>query len=113
MMQTKKTHWPSLLILIVLGLGAAFVLLMALGLGVSSVISLFSKNGDPAGQMISSFAFGFEILILLVCSWFVLQKTMGREQADAPFIFPFADWQIIAVIGVMVTSAVIGGFIAY
>jgi len=113
MMQTKKTHWPSLLILIVLGLGAAFVLLMALGLGVSSVISLFSKNGDPAGQMIGSFAFGFEILILLVCSWFVLQKTMGREQADAPFIFPFADWQIIAVIGVMVTSAVIGGFIAY
>ena len=113
MMQTKKTHWPSLLILTVLGLSVAFLLLMALGLGVSSIVSLFTENGDPAGQMISSFAFGFEILILLICSWFVLQKTMGREQADAPFIFPFADWQIVAVIGVVITSAVIGGLIAY
>ena len=112
-MQTKKTHWPSLLILIVLGLSVTFLLLMALGLGVSSIVSLFTENGDPAGQMISSFAFGFEMLILLVCSWFVLQKTMGREQADAPFIFPFADWQIVAVIGVVMTSVVIGGLIAY
>jgi hypothetical protein len=113
MMQTKKTHWPSLLILIVLGLSVTFMILMALGMGVSSIFSLFTENGDPAGQMISSFALGFEILILLLCSWFVLQKTLGREQADAPFIFPFADWQIVAVIGAVITSAVIGGLIAY
>ncbi len=113
MMQTKKTHWPSLLILTVLGLSVAFLLLMALGMGVSSIVSLFTENGNPAGQMISSFAFGFEILILLICSWFVLQKTLGREQADTPFVFPFADWQIVAVIGVVITSAVIGGLIAY
>jgi hypothetical protein len=113
MMQTKKTHWPSLLILIVLGLGVTFILLITIGLGVSSVISLFTKDGDPAGQMISSFTFGFEMVILLVCSWFVLQKTLGREQADAPFVFPFADWQIVAVIGVVITSAVLGGLIAY
>jgi hypothetical protein len=113
MMQTKKTHWPSLLVLIVLGLSVTVVLLMALGMGVSSITSLFTENGDPAGQMISSFAFGFEILILLMCSWFVMQKTMGREQADAPFIFPFADWQVVAIIGVVLTSAIIGGLIAY
>ena len=113
MMQTKKTHWPSLLVLIVLGLSVTVVLLMALGMGVSSITSLFTENGDPAGQMISSFAFGFEILILLMCSWFVMQKTMGREQADAPFIFPFADWQVVAIIGVVITSAIIGGLIAY
>ena len=59
-MQTKKTHWPSLLILIVLGLSVVFVLLIALGMGVSSIISLFTEDGDPAGQMISAFAFGFE-----------------------------------------------------
>ena len=113
MMQTKKTHWPSLLILIVLGLGVTFILILTLGLGVSSIIGLFTKNGDPAGQMISSFTFGFEMVILLVCSWFVLQKTLGREQADAPYKFPFADWQIVAVIGVVTMSAVIGGVIAY
>ena len=113
MMQTKKTHWPSLLILIVLGLGVTFILILTLGLGVSSIIGLFTKNGDPAGQMISSFTFGFEMVILLVCSWFVLQKTLGREQADAPYKFPFADWQIVAVIGVVTMSAVLGGLIAY
>lgn len=113
MMQTKKTHWPSLLVLIVLVLSLTFVLLMALGLGVSSLVSLFTENGDPAGQMIGSFAFGFEILILLACSWFVLQKTMGHEQADAPFIFPFADWQVVAVSGMVIASAIIGGLVAY
>ena len=112
-MQTKKTHWPSLLILIVLGLGVIFVLLLALGMGFSSIFSLITEDGDAAGQMINTFAFGFELVTLLVCSWFVLQKTLGHEQADAPFKFPFADWQIVVIIGVVITSAVIGGFVAY
>jgi hypothetical protein len=113
-MQTKKTHWTSLLILIVLGLSIVFVLLISLGLGVNSLISLFTEDGgDPAGQMISVLAFGFEALILLICSWFVLQKTLGREQAELPFKFPFASWQIIIVIGVVVASVIIGGVIAY
>ena len=77
-MQTKKTHWPSLLILVTLGIGAAFALLASLGLGVNSIIELFTKAGDSAGGMISSFAFGFEALLLVLCSWFVLQKTLGR-----------------------------------
>ena len=38
---------------------------------------------------------------------------MGREQADAPFKFPFADWQIIAVIGMVIVSVAIGGVVAY
>ena len=88
-------------------------LLLTLGMGVSSIFSLITEDGDPAGQMISTFAFGFEMIILLVCSWFVLQKTLGREQADAPFVFPFADWQIFAVIGMVIISVVIGGIVAY
>lgn len=112
-MQTKKTHWPSLLILIVLGFGVVFVLLLTLGMGVSSIFSLITEDGDPAGQMIGTFAFGFELIILLVCAWFVLQKTLGHEQADAPFKFPFADWQIFAIIGIVIISAVIGGIVAY
>ena len=63
-MQTKKIHWLSFSILIVLGLGIAFVILISLGMGVSSLISLFMKEDDPAGQMISAFAFGFEAVIL-------------------------------------------------
>ncbi len=112
-MQTKKMHWPSLLILIVLGIGAAFVLLISFGLGVNSIIGLFTDGIDPAGGMISSFAFGFEFIILILSFWFVLQKTMGRDQADQPLKFPFAGWQIIAGINVVIFAAVIGGITAY
>ena len=113
-MQTKKSHWPSLLILIVLGLSVACVVLITLGLGVNSTIDLFKDSGnDPAGQMISAFAFGFVAILLLICSWFVLQKTMGREQADRPFKISFANWQIFAVMVMVTVSAVIGGVIAY
>jgi hypothetical protein len=113
MMQIKKTHWPSLLILIVLGIGAAVVLLISFGLGVSSIMGLFTNGSDPAGGMIGSVAFGFEAVILLLCSWFVLQKTMGRKQAGIPFKFPFARWQVIAVIGVVILSALLGGVTAF
>jgi hypothetical protein len=74
---------------------------------------LFSNDGDPAGEMIGSFAFGFELIVLLFCSWFVLKKVMGREQAELPFRFPFASWQIFAVIGMVVLSVALGGVIAY
>jgi hypothetical protein len=104
---------PSLLILFVLGIGAAIVLLISFGLGINSIIELFTDGSDPAGGMISSFAFGFEFIILLLCSWFVLQKLMGREQADHSFKFPFAMWQIIAGINVIIFAAVIGGITAY
>jgi hypothetical protein len=113
MMQIKKIHWPSLLILIVLGIGAAVVLLISFGLGVSSIMGLFTNGSDPAGGMIGSVAFGFEAVILLLCSWFVLQKTMGRKQAGIPFKFPFARWQVIAVIGVVILSALLGGVTAF
>lgn len=112
-MQTNKTHWPSLLTLIVLGIGAAFVLLISFGLGVNSIIGLFTDGVDPAGGMISSFAFGFEFIILILSFWFILQKTMGRDQADQSLKLPFAGWQIIAGINIVIFAAVIGGIIAY
>ena len=112
-MQTKKTHWLSISILIVLGVGAAFTLLITLALGINSIIILFSKKGDAAGQMISAVAFGFEAVILLACSWFVLQKTLGHEQAEIPFKFPFANWLVFPVLGMVVASVAIGGMVAY
>jgi len=112
-MQTQKNHWPSILILIILALSAAFVLLFSIGLGINSTVDLFSDGGDPAGEMIGAFAFGFEMVILLLCSWIVLQKVMGRKQAELPFIFPFVDWHIFPVVGMVTLSVVVGGVIAY
>ncbi len=111
-MQTNKTHWSSILTLIVFCLSILTLLLIASGLGISSLFDLFSNGGDPAAKMIGAFAFGFELLVLLACSWFVLQKTMRREQADLPFNFPFASWQIFAVIGIVIFSAVVGSVVA-
>ncbi len=111
-MQTKKTHWASVLILIVFSLAIFVFLLIAFGSAIASMIDLFGKTGDPAGKMIAAFTFTFETMVLLFCSWFVLQKTMGREQADLPFIFPFASWQIFAIIGTVTLAVVIGGVIA-
>ena len=112
-MQTNKAHWPSLLILILLAISVMFVFLIALALCIGSIVNLVSNDGDPAGQMISAFAYGFEMVILLVCAWFVLQKTMGREQADLPFKFPFAMWQVIAILGLVGISVLVGGIVAY
>lgn len=112
-MQTKKNHWPSILILIVLLICALGLTLIAFGLGISSVIDLFSNKGDPAGEMIGAVAFGFELIVVLTCLWFVFQKTMGREQADLPFKFPYSPWQISAVIGVIIISLAIGTGIAF
>ena len=112
-MQTNKNHWPSLLILIALGLSILFFLLITFVSGISSIIGLFTEGIDPAGKMIGAFAFGFELIVLLFCGWFVLQKTMGREQADLPFIFPFSVWHIIPVIGTVILSVVSGGVVAF
>jgi hypothetical protein len=107
-MQTNKIHWASLLTLIVLGLGASFLLLAALGVGINSVVILFSEEGDAAGQMISAFTFGFEGVVLLLCCWFVLQKTMGWEQADTLVSFNLEAWHIAAVVGLAIISIAIG-----
>jgi hypothetical protein len=107
-MQTNKIHWASLLILIVLGLSASSALLVAFGMGVNSIIVLFAEKGDAVGQMISAFAFGFLGAALLLCCWFVLQKTMGHERAETRLKLKLEGWQVAAVIGLAVISVGIG-----
>lgn len=108
-----KNHWPSIFILIIFCVSVLFLFLFSLGLGSASLFSLFSTESNPATEMIGAFAFGFELLVLLACSWFVLQKTMGREQAEQVFKFPFANWQIFAILTIIVFSLAVGGLVAY
>jgi hypothetical protein len=112
-MQKNKIHWASLLILIVLGLSASFALLAAFGLGINSLIVLFNGEVDPAGQMIKAFTFGFEGVVLLLCCWFVLQKSMGREQAVAVIKSPLEGWHIAVVIILVLLSVAIGTAVVY
>lgn len=111
-MQTTNPHWTSVLILIILGLGIPVLLLIAFGLGINSLISLFTGDGLPAAEMISATAFVFLSIVLFACAWFVLQKVMGREQADLPLRIPFAWWQAAAGFVMVVTGLGIGGVVA-
>ena len=112
-MQTKKTHWASILTLLIFGTSIFFLLLIVTILGISSLIDLINNNGDPVVAMIGAASFGFVIVLLLVCGWFVLQKAMGHEQADHPFIFPFASWHLVPVIGLAFAGVLAGGIAAY
>ena len=112
-MQTKKTHWASILTLLIFGTSIFFLLLIVTILGISSLIDLINNNGDPVVAMIGAASFGFVIVLLLACGWFVLQKAMGHEQADHPFILPFASWHLIPVIGLAFAGILAGGIAAY
>lgn len=110
-MATQKTHWSSLFTLIVFGFGLLVLLLAAAGLGLSSFVSLFSGAGTATAEMIGSFAFGFQVVLLLICAWFVLQKMQAKESAEAPLQFPFALWQAVVAIVIPLVAALIGGLL--
>ncbi|MBM3125234.1 MAG: PrsW family intramembrane metalloprotease [Chloroflexi bacterium] len=93
-MQPSKTHWPSILILIAIALGVLGLATASMATAVASLVGLFDEFTDAAGTMIQSAAFGFEACLLLVCAWFIFQKTMGREAAERIVQFPFSIWHI-------------------
>jgi RsiW-degrading membrane proteinase PrsW (M82 family) len=97
MTETTKTHWPSFFILIVLVLGMFVFLVAALGIGIASLVGLLDGSGDPAGLMIQSVAAGFELLLLMICAWFVLQKITQKQQADLPIPLPSLRWFIFLI----------------
>lgn len=113
-MQTKQTHWASLLTLIVIGISLLFLLSLSALLGLGSLVELFTETGEgvePASGMISSAAFGFLGLVLIICGWIVLQKTRGVESADLPFNFPFPQWLWILIPGMVIISILVGGLV--
>lgn len=112
-MQAKKTHWPSLLTLLIFGISILFLILIVSILGLSSLMDLFNENGDPAAEMIGAAAFGFEVIVLVVCGWFVLQKVRDQEQADLPLNQLFTDWHIIPALGLSLVGVTVGGLAAY
>jgi hypothetical protein len=106
----NKTHLPSVLTLIVVALGILFLLALAGIFAVSSLMLLFSGGGVE--EMIAAFAFGFESVLLLACAWFISQKARGQAAADQPYTFPFARWQVVPGIVIILLGIAIGGGIA-
>lgn len=109
----QKLHWPSILILIILGLGAASLLTAAIGMGLNSIYKLFLDDLDPAGSMILAGAFGFEFLILFGCFMMVYQKTAGNPSADINTLNPFRFWHLPLVIVTVITAIALGTITAF
>jgi cbb3-type cytochrome oxidase subunit 3 len=112
-MQANKTHWPSLLILIVLGLSALFFLSISFALGMLSLIDLVNESSDAASKMITAFAAFVEFIFSIACGWFVLQKTMNRESAEKTTGIPFAVLPVMLTPVVVIAFAAIGGLTIY
>lgn len=112
-MVPNKNHLSSSLTVLAFGISILFLIVVVLILGISSLIDLINGEGDPAAKLIGAAAFSFEIILLFICGRFVLQKAMGREPADLPFRFPFADWHLLVVAGLVVFAVLAGGLIAY
>lgn len=110
-MQPNKTHLPSLLIFIVLALGAFFLAAVA-GITTIAAIINMSAGSSGAAEMIISVAFGVEAALLTFCAYVVLQKVRGLEAAEQPFKLPFADWHIIAGIAAVLVGALVGTAVA-
>lgn len=110
-MQKNKNHIPSVLTLFVFGVAIILMLTIAAIFGIVSIMSLINGDADPAGQMIASGVFAFQAVLLVICGWFVLEKSRGREAADAPFKFPFALWQVAVILGFVFFGAIFGGAI--
>ncbi len=93
-MQTKN-HLPSFLIALLLVLSALMLFVLVMIMGISSLMDLFGRASDPASGMILAFAFGGEMILVLVCAWFVAQKTLNRENADLPTRMPLGGIHLV------------------
>jgi len=82
-------------------------------MGISSIINLASNIGVPATNMIVAATCFFEILILGVCCWFVLQRASGNESALLSFKVPFPRWYVILIFGIIVIALAAGSLAAY
>jgi hypothetical protein len=112
-MQTQKTHWPSILILLVIIPSAALFLMASLGLGITSIITLATQGNNPTGTMIASASAFVEGLLLAIVAWLVLEKTRKLAEAEVITRLPYADWQIFATLGIGGLALLIGGLVSY
>jgi len=112
-MPRTTTHWPSILTLLVVIPGVGLFLAAAVGFGISSILSLAAGGMDPAGTMIGAFAAGVEGLILAVAAGLILQKTLGRPNADIPITLSFSTWQIMIAGAVTGVALLIGGLVSF
>lgn len=112
MIRPARTHWPSIILFCIIAFGALALFTFAFAAGLISIVGLFDDLSDSTGSMISSFASGFETILLGGCAWFILQKVMSRAEAEQVVRFPFASWQLFVIPFIVVFSISLGGLIA-
>jgi hypothetical protein len=112
-MQSRKTHWSSILIFSVLGVGAMGFISIAAISSIVSVTRLIEDNAEAAGNMTFALASFIETIIVILCAWFVLQKTMGKESAEASSRIPFGVLPVVIIPFIVFLLASIGGLTVF
>jgi hypothetical protein len=110
--QSRQTHWPSILVLICLVLGAGFFLLGSIGFLLNSIFLIFNVNGDPIGSLISALAAAFEGVLLVISSWFVFQKLSGDGKSELDMTLSFPRGYIFSAILVVIAAFFFGSAIS-
>jgi hypothetical protein len=110
--KAPSNHYPSLFSSILFILGGLFLFGLALLLGVTALVSLFSGTEVRADQTVPLVAFGFEAIVLLAAAFFSLQKFLQKPAADENASVSVSAWQIILLIFVAGVSLLIGYQIA-
>jgi len=81
---------------------------IALFMGVTALVSLFTGTEVRAEQTVPLVAFGFEAMVLLAAAFFSLQKFLHRPSVDEKALVSISGWQIILLVIVAAVSLLIG-----
>jgi hypothetical protein len=106
--KAQSNHYPSLFSSILFSLGALLLLGIALFMGMTVLVSLFTEAEVSADQTVPLVAFGFEASVLLAAAFFSLQKFLQKSSADENASVNVSTWQIILLIFVAGLSLLIG-----
>jgi hypothetical protein len=107
-LKASPNHLPSLLSSILFLLAGLFLFGIALFMGFTALLSVFTGTGIPAQQTIFLAAFGFEAVVLFVAAFFVLQKYRQKPAADQELSFSLPARQIVALIAIALACILVG-----
>jgi hypothetical protein len=106
--KTPSNHYPSLFSLVIFILGALLMFGIALFMGVTALVALFTGTEVRAEQTVPLVAFGFEAIVLSTAAFFSLQKFLHRPSVDEKAPISISGWQIILLVIAAAVSLLIG-----
>lgn len=104
-MKTSQTHLPSLLSSILFAVSAVLILGVGLLMGSAAFFAVVRGREAQTQQTILFATLTFEGILLLLATFFSLQKTLQKPAADRPAFLKLSPW--LTVIMIVITGLTI------